>query len=169
MLAPLPRPWKFCASWLSGRSATRQDTHKHLSLAFSWKSKCTKVKTPVCTHLSWQTTPKHPRFLWRILERRMHPTFSINRKPSFVGWRKTTTMLEHTALDRLGDYKLLPADLVVLQKFLCLAWANMQILQESQTLGDPKVPLTQALMWKGPHFNHIRRPVLVFSVTLAHL
>lgn len=78
-------------------------------------------------------------------------------------------MLQHTALDRPGNYKHLPAGLVVLQKFLCLAWASTQILQESQTLGDAKVPFSQALMRKGPHFNHIKRPVLVFSVTLAHL
>lgn len=118
--------------WLAGLPQGR--AHKHLFLAFSWTSKCTKAKTPVCTPLSWQTTPKHPEFLWRTPEREMHPTFPINRKPSGVGWRKTTTMLEHTALDRLEDSKLLSASLVDLQNS-CLARASMQIHQ--QNLGDP--------------------------------
>lgn len=118
-VSPLMWPWKFCAcaDW---QVCTKAGHTKTPFPGISRKSKCTKVKTPVCTPWSWHTMSKHPEFLWRILEKGMHPTFSIDRKPSSVGLRKTTTMLEHTALDRLGESKLLPAGLVDLQKFLAM-------------------------------------------------
>lgn len=156
-----------CLGWLAGLHQGR--THKNpLSLALSWKSRCIKVKTPACTSWSWHTTSKHPEFLWRILERGMHPTFSINRKPSHVGWKEN----HNHAWTQLWTGLEIPNSCLQVQwisKDSCLAWTSMQILQESQTLGDPKVPFWQGLMWKGPHLNHIKRPVIVFSVTLAHL
>lgn len=94
-VSPLMWPWKFCAcaDW---QVCTKAGHTKTPFPGISWKSKCTKVKTPVCTPWSWHTMSKHPEFLWRILEKGMHPTFSIDRKPSSVGLRKTTTMLEHS-------------------------------------------------------------------------
>lgn len=74
----------------------------------------------------------------------------------------------NTVLDRLGDTKLLPAGLTDLQKFLSSMGQHANSSGVTD-LEDPKVPFWQGLMWKGPHLNHIKRPVTVFSVTLAHL